>query len=245
VALIKRADVDSFARDAVAVHLGDLELEGETLIAEARTRADSILAKGRSERDLLIAGAAERGYKAGFARGHAEGVEKGLETGEARALESTTAAISALAEQWGLVLARFEADRDTMISESRMQIVRLAALFAEKVTRRAVELDATVIERTMEAVVRRVIGATELSILVHPDDFVRAGELLPEMLERIGGSAHATVTADESLSPGSCVARTPEGGVIDASISGEIERMVEAVLPGGADLSEKQDEDER
>lgn len=231
MALIKRADADTFARQAVSVHLGDLEVEGDALVAEAHTRAEAIVANGRRERDLLVAAGAERGYKAGFTRGHAEGVAKGMETGEARALESTTAAISGLAERWGLVLAKFEDDRDRMLSEARADVVRLAAVFAERVTRRAVGLDPTVVERSMEAVLLRVIGATELSVAVHPGDLELANRLMPAMVDRIGGSGHATVNADSSLSPGSCVARTAGGGVIDASIETEIARMVDALLP--------------
>lgn len=234
MALIKRSDADTFARQAVSVHLGDLEVEGDAMIAEARTRADAIIAKGRQERDLLVAGGAERGYKAGFTSGHSEGVAKGLESGEARALEATTAAVSALAEQWGLVLARFEEDRDRMLSEARADVVRLASVFAERVTRRAVALDPSVVDRSLEAVLRRVIGATALTVSVHPDELERAGRLMPALLDRIGGSAHASVTADASLERGSCVARTAGGGEIDASIEAEIDRMVEAVLPGEA-----------
>jgi len=234
VALIKRSDADTFARQAVSVHLGDLEVEGDAMVAEASTRAEAIIANGRRERDLLVAGGAERGYKAGFTRGHAEGFTKGLESGETRALESTTSAISGLAEQWGTALARFEDDRDRMLSEARADVVRLAAVFAERVTRRAVDLDQTVVERAMEAVLRRVIGATELSVAVHPDDLERANRLMPAMVDRIGGSGHATINADGSLSPGSCVARTAGGGVIDASIETEIARMIDALLPDEA-----------
>ena len=238
MALIKRADAESVAREAVSLHLGDLEREGETLVAEAKTRAESILAKGRAERDLLIAGAAERGYKAGFARGHAEGLEKGAEPGESRALEGSSAVISALAEQWGLVLAAFEQRRETMLAEARTDIVRLAALFAEKVARRAVELDPAVIERTLDAVIRRMVAPTALIVAVHPDDLAAAERLLPALLARVGGSAHASVVADASLGRGGCVVRTDGGGVIDAGIDQEIDRLVGALMPSGGGVDD-------
>lgn len=238
MALIKRADADSFAREAVALHLGDLEREGETLIAQARTRAESILAKGRAERDLLIAGAAERGYKAGFSKGYAEGLAKGSEKGESHALESTTAAISALAEQWGLVLTAFEQMRERMVSEARGDIVELAAVFAEKVARRTIELDASIVDRALEAVLRRVIETTTLTIAVHSFDLERAQRLLPTILDRVGGSMHAEIVADDSMGRGSCVARTPAGGVIDAETNAEIARLVEMLLPDPDDAPE-------
>lgn len=231
MALIKRADAETFARDAVRLHLGDLEREGESLIAEAKTRAESILAKGRAERDLLIAGAAERGYRAGFARGHAEGVEKGAERGEARALEGSSSVISSLTEQWGVLLAGFEARREAMLSDARRDYVRLAVVFAEKVARRAVDLDASVIERSLDEVVRRMVSPSALVVAVHPDDLAVAERMLPSLLERIGGSAHATVVSDGTLGRGGCVVRTDGGGVIDADIDAQIDRLIDAVLP--------------
>ena len=231
MALIKRADADSIAREAVSLHLGDLEQQGESLVAEAKTRAESILAKGRAERDLLIAGAAERGYKAGYARGHAEGLETGSETGEAKALEGSSAIISSLAEQWGVVLGQFEQRRETMLSDARVDIVRLAAVLAAKAARRAVELDPTVIERTLDEIARRVIAPSALIVSVHPGDLDAAQRKLPELLERIGGSPHATITPDESVTRGGCVVRTDGGGLIDAEVEREIDRLVGALLP--------------
>lgn len=235
MALIKRADADSFAREAVALHLGDLEREGESLIAEAKTRAEAIIAKGRAERDRLVAGAAERGYEAGYAKGHAEGLEKGAETGEARALEGSSAVISSLSEQWSVVLANFEQRRESMISDSRREIVRLATVFAAKVTRRAVEVDPSVIERTLGDVVRRVVSPSALIVTVHPDDLAAAQRLMPALLERVGGSAHGTIVGDDSLRRGGCIVRTEGGGVIDADVDREIDRMVEALIPAEDD----------
>jgi len=230
--LIKRADADEVAKQAVTLHLGDLEREGAAMIAHAKTRAESILAKGRAERDRLIAGAAERGYKAGYARGHAEGLAKGSETGEAQALEHTSAAISALVEQWGLVLSRFESSRERMISEARADIVHLAAMVAEKVARRSVELDPGVVERAMEAALRRVVGPTALTVVVHPDELSLSERLLPVLLDRVGSSAHGAVVADASVERGGCIVRTSGGGVIDADVRAAIERVVETLLPG-------------
>ncbi len=233
MALIKRADADSIAREAVTLHLGDLERQGETLVAEAEARAERILVKARAERDLLIAGAAERGYKAGYAKGHAEGMAKGREAGEAEAVEHTTATISALAEQWGLAMGRFEDARERMLSDARSDIVRLATLFAEKVARRVVELDDATVGRTLEGVLRRVVGPTALTVAVHPDDLGTAERLLPTMVDRIGGSSHASVIADRSIERGGCIVRTSGGGVIDADVRAQIARMVAVLLPDG------------
>lgn len=229
--LIKRAEAETFAKEAVALNLGDLQREGEALVAQARTRAESILAKGRAERDWIVGGASERGYKAGFARGHAEGMIEGREKGEIAAIETTSAAVSALAEQWGLAMVRFEESRDRMLSEARADIVRFAVLFAEKLARCVIDADPAVVERTLEAVVARVAEPTGLAVSVHPDDLEIAGRLMPSLVARLGDSAHASVIADGGVARGGCVVRTAGGGLIDADIETQIDRLVRELLP--------------
>lgn len=237
MALIKRAEAQHVARNAVALDLGDLRREGEAIVAGASADAERILERARAERERLIADASasgrESGYEEGLARGRAEGAERG----RAEALEAASEAFAALAESWSVAIARLEADRERMITEARNDIVRLAAVFAEKVARRAVSLDAGVVERQLEAVLRAMVRPTRLVVSVHPGDEARVAEAMPALLRRLGESSHAELMTDESLEPGSCVATMPSGAVIDASISTQIDRMVEALLPdegGGA-----------
>ncbi len=239
MALIKRSEAAQIARDAVAFDLGDLRREGDALIAEARARAAEIIAEAESERARLVNGSREIGYDVGYSKGLAEGITRGQEQGMARALEATSSALSSLAESWGLAIARFEEEREHMIAEARSDIVSLAALFAERVTRRAVALDASVVERQIEAVLRAVVRPTRLTIAVHPEDRAQAERALPSLIERLALSEHAELVDDASLDRGSCVARLAGGAVLDASVSGQIDRLVEAMLPDGRRLENR------
>lgn len=233
--LIKQADAVRIAGNAVTLHLGDLKREGEQILAAARGEAERVLGEARAERERLVGSANEDGYREGYALGYREGRARGEEDGQAEALGTTSAALAALAESWGLALARFEDDRERMIDEARSDIVRLAAVFAERVTRRAVALDpGASVTAQIEAVLRAAIRPTRVVIAVHPGDLARAEVALPALIRRIGGTEHAELVEDASLERGSCVARLPGGGVIDASLTAQIDRLVAAILPGDA-----------
>jgi flagellar biosynthesis/type III secretory pathway protein FliH len=233
--LIKQADAARIAGNAVALHLGDLKREGEQILAAARGEAERVLREARAERERLVGRANEDGYREGYEQGYREGRARGEEDGQAEALGSTSAALAGLAESWGLGLARFEEERERMIDEARSEIVLLAAVFAERVTRRVVALDTGAsVSAQIEAVLRAAIRPTRVVIAVHPEDIARAERALPALMRRFGGSGHAELMGDDTLERGSCVARLPGGGVIDASLTTQIDRLVEAMLPGDA-----------
>lgn len=239
MALIRRAEAERVAKNAVSLHLGDLRREGDALVAEAKTRAEAIVAEARAERERLVTGARETGYGVGYNKGIAEGIAKGHEDGLAQALESTTATLSGLVESWGLAISRFEDDRERMLAEARSDIVRLAAVFAERVTKRVVELDAGVVERQIEAVLRAAIRPSRLAIVVHPDDAGPAERALPGLLKQLADGEHAELVTDTELERGSCVARMASGAVIDASIRTQIDRLVAELLPDGGTEAER------
>ena len=118
MAVIKRADADTFARKAVSLHLGDLNRQGDELVARARQEAGTILAEARAEAERLIAGAAEIGRAAGHEEGLAEGREKGHEEGYSAALRASAETISQLESAWRRALELLEGDRARMVAEA-------------------------------------------------------------------------------------------------------------------------------
>jgi flagellar biosynthesis/type III secretory pathway protein FliH len=73
--------------------------------------------------------------------------------------------------------------------------------------------------------------------VVHPDDQPILNKALPALTAALRATEHVEVGADPSLPRGSCIARTPSGGIIDASIDVQLQRMVEQILgapPGAA-----------
>lgn len=241
MALIRNAAASTLARDAIVLDLGDLQRQGELLKRRAREEAEQTLAAARRERDRLVAGAAEEGRAAGAAEGRAQGLAEGREQGRAEAMEERRAELEALIGGWTAALEEFNARRERMLSEARVDVLKLALQIAERITRRAIQHDPAVVQDQIRAVLAAVARPTRLTLCVHPEDAPIASEILPEVHAAMG--EHAELVVDAALERGSCIARTEEGAKIDASIETQLRRIVEALLPGRGDVLEHAEDD--
>jgi flagellar biosynthesis/type III secretory pathway protein FliH len=232
MALIRHSAAQTLARDAVVLDLGDLVRQGETIKAKARAEADQILAAAKAERDRLVAGAAEDGRAQGFARGQEEGRKQGQEAGRLAALAEFREKLATLDKGWTAGLGAFGAERERMLLEAKTDVVRLAATVAELVTKRIVELKPEVVSDQVGAVLSLLTRPTRLTLAVNPDDEPLVREALPGLCQRFAAAAHVEITGDASVGRGGCLARTSGGGVIDATVRTQLERIAETLLPG-------------
>jgi flagellar assembly protein FliH len=113
-------------------------------------------------------------------------------------------------------------------------VLSLALTIARRITRRVVELDRGAVEGPLEAALELIAQGTRAVVSVHPDDEAAAREALPGLMSRLDAARDALLEADESVTRGSCVVRTPGGSVIDADLETQIDRIVSALRPGGA-----------
>ncbi|MCC5786560.1 MAG: hypothetical protein JJU33_07665 [Phycisphaerales bacterium] len=234
--MIRRADAERVARDAIALDLGDLARQAETMRAQAQETAKKILAEAQAKREEMLGSASEEGRADGRAQGHQEGFKQGLEEGRRQALAEQAEAIDALLASWGAALENYEHEREQIMADARRDVLRLAVLAAEKITRRVIEIDPSIVEGVVRDVVMSVLEPTRLVLRVHPEDAERATAVVGPLVQRLGESAHAEVCADGSIERGSCLVETAGGAVIDATIATKLRRIAEAVLPGGSDL---------
>ncbi|MAO22183.1 MAG: hypothetical protein CMJ35_12870 [Phycisphaerae bacterium] len=231
--MIRRADLEGHTQNAYVMDLGDLEKRGNSLVDAANAKATQIIEDALKERDRLISTASEEGHEQGLAQGLEQGLEKGRAEGLEEAREAHRQKLEQLETIWGDQLAHFEQQRDSMLEAARVQVVELAAKIAQRVVRRVVELDPGVVTRELESVLSTITEPTRLVISVHPDDAVMVKEELPHLIERFASCEHAQIVTDPALPRGSCIARTPGGGVVDASLNGQIDRIIDSLLPTG------------
>ena len=232
MALIRQSSGATLARDAIVLDLGDLSRQGEQLRARARAEGDRIIAEARAERERLITGAAEEGRQAGLAQGLGEGRQQGAVQGKEAALAERRERLATLEASWSAALGVFDAERDQMLLQARQDVLRLAAVVAELVTKRAVALEPGRVADQLGAVLAVLARPTRLVVSVHPDDQELAREALPALCEKYSAATNVEIMPDPSLSRGSCVATTGTGGVVDASVRTQLERIVELLLPG-------------
>jgi len=229
--VIRRSESDLVARSAVVVDLGDLQREARRLEQRSLAQAKAIIDEARAERDRLTAGAAEKGA----AKGHSEGLAKGLDEGRAKGREEAIAhaksELEPLQKRWASALDEFLAQRDDLLSTARTDVLRFAVAFAERIVRRTIELNPDLAGSVLEAAIAQVLRPSRLVIECHPDDLALVERVLPDLVARCAPGAHAETIANPQVGRAGIVLRS-EAGSIDASIRTQIDRLVEALLPG-------------
>jgi flagellar biosynthesis/type III secretory pathway protein FliH len=228
MALVRHAHAHTIARDAIVLDLGDLARQGEALRARAHAEAQQIVANGKAERARLIEGAEAKGYAEGYARGQEEGRALGAEEGRAQAIEDTQTALAPLAEAWRRAIDDFELARSTSRQAAERDLVVLASDVARRVTHQVVSLHAEVVCDQLRHVLALVLDPSVLIVEVHPDDIETSRAILPGLLEG-RGAGDVVIREGHEIARGSVIVRT-RGGSIDASIDGQLDRIVEAML---------------
>lgn len=230
MALIRRADAALLAKDAIVLDLADLRRQGEKIIQTAREQARALLENAEREKQVRLNGARVQGFEAGRKEGYERGLAEGRERGQADAVRELGEQLARLSASWQSALDQFERDRADMLDEARADVVELAVAIAQRVTRRAIRFDPQTVRGPLEAALEQVMRASRLVIHVHPDDLRLTQSCLPELAARFSACEHAEVIPDPTLERGGCVIRTPSGH-IDASVDGQLERIIQAIVP--------------
>ncbi|CAG0999504.1 V/A-type H+/Na+-transporting ATPase subunit E [Phycisphaerales bacterium] len=234
MAVLRMGEAMRTTAGAVVLDLGDLKRQGEAIRARSQAQAEEIVRDAHREREALIAGAREEGRAEGMRAGREDGMRAGREEGKAAAVAERRAALQALEKSWSDALAEFVRMREHLMIEARSDIVRLALEIAQRVTRRKVDADPGVVGELLGAVLALITRPTRLSVRLHPEDEPLAREVLPALLESLSHVEHVELRPDPSLPKGSCIARTPTGSEIDASVTTQLDRIASALLPEGS-----------
>jgi len=231
VAVIKRAEADLAAKNAVVLNLGDLAHQGRRIRQAAQSDAQRIRLEAEAERRRLIAGAADEGRREGYDRGLAEGREQGREQGRQEARAEAAARMQTLDAAWARALEAFSASQVEWRAAARAGVLNLALDIAVRLTRRAVEIDPQAIAGPLEAALELVADTTRPIVRVHPADEDAVREALPRLAARLDAAREAVLEIDDKVTRGSCVVRTAGGGEIDADLERQIDRVVSALRP--------------
>ena len=232
MALIKSANAEPFAHQAVVLDLGDLNRQAEVMKQRARADADAIRAAAHEDVERLRVDASREGHAEGLAQGQREGLEQGLRDGEARAYAEFAQTLEALQTQWGQALETLESDRRALVRDAQEGLMSLALAMAERVVARVPRVDPTAVVEQVREAVDRVIGSGKLALEVHPEDRAVLEKALPELLGSLEAAEHVDLVDDAEIGRGGCRVRR---GVcrVDATLETRLERLAEAMLPGG------------
>jgi flagellar assembly protein FliH len=229
--VIKRADLESYTRDAVPMDLGDLERRGKAVIESAQQQAAQVLKDAKVERDRLVQDASEAGHQKGYEEGFAKGLEEGTKQGCEQAHTEHAAQLEVISTQWSKAFEAWEEQRAELMLAARTEVIELAAHIAARVIKRTIDLDPEVVVDQLESTLETLVTPTDIRVRVYPSDMELLERVMPAMIEQCAACTHADLVGDENLSPGSCVVSTKGGGTIDASIAKQLDRIVATLLP--------------
>lgn len=231
MAIIRQAQADVLLREAISLDMGDLCRQGEAIRTHARAEAESILTHAAAERARLIESAAAQGRAEGEAAGRAAGIAAGREQGKAAALAEHRAVLEKLEQAWESELRAFADAREGLVLDARDNLLRLAMEIASRITQRVIAQDPGIVVTQLEEAVRLVMAPTKLTVSLHPDDEPICKEALPRVLATFQNCREVQFTPDSAMARGSIVVRTASGAEIDASISTQLNRIAEVMLP--------------
>ena len=246
MALIRNSSASTIAREAIVLDLGDLREQGERMVRSARAEAERIIAAAHTERARIITGASEQGQVEGYASGLETGRAEGREQAAAGAMTEYRERLAKIEQAWTGALSEFESSREDLVQGALRDIVRLATTIAERVTKRIIKLDPNVVEGQLAAVLAVIVRPTELVIRVHPEDRPGVTRALPALMAAMPAIRHVEIVDDPRVERGGCIATTRAsadsgeagGGEIDASISTQLDRLVETLLPQGVSAAD-------
>ena len=230
MALIRQSDISKPVAEAIVYRLGDLVREGHSLRERTRNEADAMLAAARAERERLISTAREEGLRLGREQGYREGHDQGTTEGRQQAIAAVGAELKSLLDSWTKTIDAFEASRDALLLEARTEVLRLACEIAELVVKRSVELKPDTIVDQVDAALAMVVRPTRVRLSINPGDKALLHDALPGLLARHANATHVDIAEDPAIDRGSASLRTL-GGAIDAQLSTQLARIIDAVLP--------------
>lgn len=230
MALIRQSDISKPVAEAIVFRLGDLVREGQSLRERTKHEAEAMLVAAKAERERLIATAHEEGLRVGRETGYREGHEKGSAEGREQAIAAVSSDLQSLLTSWTKTINAFEASRDALLLEARTEVLRLACEIAELVVKRSVELNPETIVDQVDAALAMVVRPTRVRLTINPTDKPLIDAAMPGLLARHANATHVDIAEDAAMDRGSATLRTL-GGEIDAQLSTQLARIIEAVLP--------------
>ena len=232
--LIRNQNARNVGSRAVALDMGDVRAEAESLIAAARAEVEALRASALHEIEAERQRVFDESRALGFAEGHDAGRASGLESGHAEALTQTVGPYSEIIEKlvpaWIEQFEQFGTERERLFEEARRDVLRFAVDIAARVVHRVVECDETVcIAQVREAL--QIIGRpSQVRLSINPLDRAVISDALPGILEKAALTTDLELFDDEQVTRGGCVVSTPQGAV-DATVETQVARIAEALVP--------------
>lgn len=231
MAVIKNTISNTLVKDAIVLDLGDLRRQADRLRQAAEVRAQAIVADARSKASEVARSVLADAHRKGREEGLEQGLAEGRKKGHAEALAKATAQLQQLQKSWTEAMTAWDARKADMERDAGVAVLQVAVMFAEKVAKRVIEADRTVVIDQVAAALRLTLKPSDVTVHVHPDDRQALDEAMPRVLASFPHLKHVALVEDSTVSQGGCIVTSGQGR-IDATVETQLERLVELLVPG-------------
>jgi len=174
----------------------------------------------RKERARSPSSGEEGIWKVKIAEARKEGYERGFAEGR----ESLKGSVQKLTEALMKVTRELDVLKRRLFDEAEKEMLKLVIATAEKVIRREVATDRSVILDVLREATRALIDRENVKIRLNPQDLTFLNEVKPEFPKEIKELKNVTFHADDSIEPGGAVLETTMGEV-DARLEQQLEEI--------------------
>ena len=223
----------STASSAAPFSMADIEQQAHAIIVRAKNQAGRILAEAARIGEEQKQQAKEQGHREGLESGLADGLKQGAEAGRNEALNEHRQALGGLVAALSSAASQLDASRRALESEAATDVIRLAIAIARKVSKRQGLGDPTMLTANVAEAMKLAVSASDVRIAVHPSQIEYLKAALPQLRLSWPKLEHVHLVEDDALAPGGCRISSG-GGVIDADLDTQIDRIAADLLPDQA-----------
>lgn len=213
--------------------LRDVEAHAAIIIAEAREKAEKLLAAAEAEGEKIRRERYEVGFAEGRQAGVTQGIEAGRKSGHSEALAKHAGKLEALVTALTDAANKLEVSRRKLESETVHDVIRLAIAIARRVTKQLGQSDPSVVKANVAEALRTVINASAVKVVLHPAQMAVLEEELPAIRAMFPKLQQVELVSDPMLSPGGCRLQVGSG-MVDADLDAQLDRIIDDLLPPGA-----------
>jgi flagellar assembly protein FliH len=159
---------------------------------------------------------------------HKGGYQKGYEAGW-QAGQQKAALDAENLNHFAHIVEEINQERQRLQQEMEGIVMTLALAVAERIVKRELRFDESIVLEQIKEAVRRVIGVERVKIRVHPDDEQTIREHRPELLMVADSVREVIIEPDPKIERGGCILESDSGN-IDARLATQLEALETALM---------------
>lgn len=207
------------------VDLADHLAEADSVIDEAKSRGERIVAEASAKAD----GIRGKAHNEGFEEGYKRGVEEGRQAGHDKAFKETQLTFAKEHERIVADMCHAATQLSEMKEDVRLaaeqDLLSFAVRLASKLTFAIGTLHHESVQQNLKRSLTLIASKTNVVVRVHPDDLSGLQTFAANMLDLIDSAEGVRIVADETISAGGCLVEA-ERTSVDATLESQINEMV-------------------